>query len=80
MFLEGRQVIERVEFPQVAGVDQAHVHIADKGAMLGFVEESIFPVEDSLFQNPFTKIMPTSGLCRVDMLKSRRMRRISAFY
>jgi hypothetical protein len=56
MFLQGRQVIEGVDLPQVAGVDQAHEHIADEDAMLGFVEEGVFPVEDSLFQRPFTKL------------------------
>ena len=38
VFLQGCQVIERVDLRKVAGVDQAHEHIADEGAVLGFVE------------------------------------------
>jgi len=57
MFLQSRQVIEGVDLTQIAGVDQTHEHIADEGAMLGFVEQGVFPVEDSFFQNPLTKII-----------------------
>ena len=57
MFLQGRQVIEGVDLPQIAGMDQAHEHIADEGAMLGFVEQTIFSVENRLLQNPLTKII-----------------------
>ena len=57
IFLQGRQVIERVDLLQVAGVDQAHEHIADEGAVLSFVEEGVFSVENRLLQNPLTKII-----------------------
>lgn len=48
MLLEGDQVVEGIDAPQIAGVDQAHEHIADEGAMLGPVEERVFSVEDGL--------------------------------
>jgi len=79
MFLQGRQVIEGVDLPQVAGVDQTHEHIADEGAMLGFVEQTIFSVENRLLQSPLTKIMPTAGLCRVDVSDRRGVRGIPDF-
>ena len=43
--------------PQVAGVDQAHEHIADKGAVLSLIEESIFAIQNGLFQHLFTDII-----------------------
>lgn len=57
MFLEGHQVIEGIDAPQVAGVDQAHEHIANERAMLGFVEQTIFSMEDSLFQGLLTEVV-----------------------
>jgi hypothetical protein len=47
-------------------VDQAHEHIADERAVVGLVEERVFPVADGLFQGLLTDIMPTTILCRVD--------------
>jgi len=44
MFLEGHQVFERIDIPQVAGVNQAHEHIADEGAMFGLEEKGVFSV------------------------------------
>jgi hypothetical protein len=38
-------------------MDQAHVHIANKGTELTFEKQSIFPVEDNLFQSPFTDVI-----------------------
>ncbi|MEN6468080.1 MAG: hypothetical protein ABFD45_03890 [Smithella sp.] len=35
-----------VFFPQVAGVNQAHEHIADEGAMFGLEEKSVFPCDE----------------------------------
>ena len=57
MLLEGHQVVEGIDIPQVAGVDQAHEHIADEGAVFGLVEERVFPVEDGLFQGLLTDIV-----------------------
>ena len=38
-------------------MDQAHEHIADECAMLGLVEERVFPVEDGLFQGLLADIV-----------------------
>ena len=57
MFLEGRQVIEGIDMPQVAGVDEAQEHIADKGTMLGLIKEGIFAIENCFFQSPFTDVI-----------------------
>ena len=79
MFLEGHQVVEGIDIPQVAGVNQAHEHITDEGAMLGLVEKGVFPVEDGLFQDLLTEVMPTAGLCRVDVSDRRGVRGIPDF-
>ena len=50
VFLEGRQVIERIDISQVAGVDQAHEHITDEGAMLGLIKGSIRVSQRSNYQ------------------------------
>jgi hypothetical protein len=60
VFLEGRQVIEGIDMPQVAGMDQAHEHIADKGAMLSLIKEGIFAIENCFFQGPFTDVIVVS--------------------
>ena len=44
MYLEGHQVVERINIPQVAGVNQAHEHITDECAILGFVKQTIFSI------------------------------------
>ena len=48
MLLEGYQVVEGIDAPQVAGVDQAHEHIPDEGAVFSLVEERVFPVMQTL--------------------------------
>ena len=48
MFLEGHQVVERIDISQVTGMNQAHEHIADECAMFGLEEKSVFPVMQTL--------------------------------
>jgi hypothetical protein len=69
MLLESNQVAEGIDAPYVAGVDQAHEHITDNRAVFGLVEQTIFSMENSLFQSLLTNVMPTSGLCRVEGLE-----------
>jgi len=57
MFLERHQVVEGIDASQVAGVNQAHEHITDEGAKIGFVEKGIFSMKDSLFQGLLTDIV-----------------------
>ncbi len=57
MFLKGRQVIEGIDMLQIAGVDQAHEHVADEGAVLGLIKVSIFAIQNSLFQGPFHNVI-----------------------
>jgi len=54
MFLQGGDVLDRVDSDQAAGVDQAHEQVADPGAVQGLVEQGIFAVQDGLFQASFT--------------------------
>jgi hypothetical protein len=46
---EFRQIFQRVGTDQLARMDQAHEHVADLGAVLGFLEERIFPLEERFF-------------------------------
>ena len=57
MFLDGHQVLEGIDIHQVAGMNQAHEHITDECAVFGLVEQTIFPVEDGLFQGLLTDIV-----------------------
>ena len=44
------EIVERVHLAQLAGVDQAHVHVADAGAVGGFIKQRILAMQDRLFQ------------------------------
>ena len=43
------QIVEWVHLVQFAGVDQAHVHVADASPVLCFEEQGILAVEDGFF-------------------------------
>jgi hypothetical protein len=51
------QVIERIGPAEFAGVDQAHEHIPDVGAMASLVEQRILAMENRLLQGPLTDII-----------------------
>jgi hypothetical protein len=55
------QVFQRVGTDQLARLDQAHEHVADPSAVLGFVEERIFPLEYHLLQCPFADVIVQRG-------------------
>ena len=42
MFLECHQVVEGIDAPQIAGVDQAHEYVPDERSVLRLKEEGIF--------------------------------------
>ena len=74
IFLKGHQVVERIDAPQIAGVNQAHEHITDERAVFGLVEERVFPVEDGLFQGLLTDVVVQGRLG--GSWASRRMKAI----
>jgi hypothetical protein len=55
--LELGEVVERTDPIELAGVDQAHLEVADGGPVLRFIEERIFTVEDRFFQRPFAEVV-----------------------
>jgi len=65
MSLEGHQIIERVDPVKFAGVDEAHVNVADSGPVQRFKAQGVFPMEDRHLESAFGDIMPRQGLCRV---------------
>ena len=42
--LKGHEVVERVDPVEFAGVDQAHVDVADPGSVERFIGQRVFPV------------------------------------
>ena len=40
------QIVERIGAAQLASVDQAHVHVADAGAVAGLVEHRILAMQN----------------------------------
>ena len=57
MLLKLGEIIERINFAQDAGMDQAHEEIPDVGPVLGLVEKRIFPMQDDFLQCPFTQVV-----------------------
>lgn len=57
IFLECDEVVEGIGPGELAGVNEAHEHVADVSAMLGAKVEAVFPVEDGPFERPFTDII-----------------------
>jgi len=60
-----RQVVERIDLIQFAGVDQAHEEVAHARSGHRFVEERILTMQDGFLQHSFGDVMPRAGLCRV---------------
>ena len=58
-------VVKGIDLCQVTGMDQAHKQIPDVGAVLGFIKQRIFSMQNGFFQRLFTKVMPPVVLCRV---------------
>jgi hypothetical protein len=62
MFLKGDKILERVRPAKGAGMDEAHEHVTDIGAMLGLVEHGPFPMEYGQFECPFTEVVVQRGI------------------
>src|ERR1700733_13436553 len=56
-----RHVVERIDFIQFAGMDQAHEEIAHPRPVRRLIEEGILPVKNRLLQCPLNDIMPRAG-------------------
>ena len=57
MLLKRRQEIEGIHFIQITGMDQAHKKIANVRPMFGLEEETVVPVQNSLFKCSFANIV-----------------------
>lgn len=64
--LQLRQIIERIDAVELAGVNQAQIEIADLGSVLGLVEEAVLAQEDRFFQDSFTEIIMCALLRHVE--------------
>lgn len=61
MELELGEVVEGVGAVELAGINNAHVEIARVCAVIGLVEERIFPVQDRHLERPFADVIVQGG-------------------
>src|SRR5207253_1924512 len=63
------EIVERVDIAQPAGVDQAHVDVADLRPPEGLVEEGAFAMNDRALEDLFTQIVVEG---RADLAQEQR--------
>jgi hypothetical protein len=51
------QVIEGIDSGQLTGMDQAHEQVPDLSAPLGFIEQGVFAIQNSVLQDPLTEVV-----------------------
>jgi len=61
VLLEGHQIIERVDPVEFAGVDEAHVNVADAGPVQGLEAQGVFAVEDRHLESPLGDVIVQGG-------------------
>ncbi len=54
MTLQLRQIVERVDPGMIAGVDQAHIEVANLRSAQGLIEERVLAMSDRLLDELFT--------------------------
>ncbi len=55
--LEGAEVIQWIGSAEATGMDKAHEHIAQPGAVLRFVSQGVFAVQDGHFEAPLADVI-----------------------
>ena len=65
MTVQLRQIVERIDPVQFAGVNQAHEEIAHPRSVHRLIEECVLPMQNRFLQCPLDDVMPRAGLCRV---------------
>ena len=55
------EIIEGVRLIELAGVDQAHEHVADAGPILREIEKRILAMADRFFQSPLADVIVQRG-------------------
>ena len=60
-----RQIVERIDLIQFAGVNQTHEEIAHPRSVHRLIEEGILSVKNRFLQGTLNDVMPRAGLCRV---------------
>ncbi len=69
--LKVRQVVERINALEFAGVDQAEVEIADHGTVQSFIEETVLAQKYGFLQDSFAQIIIER---RADLAEEERQR------
>ena len=76
VLLKSNEVIKRIDFGQVAGMDYAHEQIPELGTVFGLLKQSIFPMQYGFFQGPFADVIvkgrisyPQKGRQRLPVLE-----------
>jgi hypothetical protein len=60
MFLQDRQVVERIDPFEPAGMNEAHEQVPDVIPVLGPEKEGVFTMQDNLFEELSAEGMPTA--------------------
>ena len=53
-----REIADGIGAIQLAGVDQAHIQVADLSTLQGLIEETVFPVQNRFFQTRLVMLIP----------------------
>ena len=69
--LQFDQIVEWIDTIQFTGVDEAHEQIAHLRAFQRLVEQRVLAIQNRLLQRTLHQVMPTPGLCRVEMVFAR---------
>jgi hypothetical protein len=57
MSMEFLEVVERIDLVQLARLNQTHVQIADRGAIIRLIEQRVLTMNNGLFQRPLDHIV-----------------------
>jgi hypothetical protein len=69
--LQFDQIVEWIDTVQLTGVDQAHKKIAHLRTLQRLVEQRVLAIQNRFLQAALDNVMPTPGLCRVEMVFAR---------
>ena len=57
IFVNGQEIFVRVFSVHATGLNEGHEDVSNEGAILGFVKQGIFSVNDGFFQSPFADVV-----------------------
>ena len=61
VFLKSRQVMERIDPVEPAGMNEAHEQVSDVSPMFGPEKEQVFAMQNSLFEGQLAEVIIQGG-------------------